>query len=76
MTTCPAVWLLPPGPSSSDHPSQINRALILSLNPDLLGVAADVIADLVSFEWGFAAFGQGPSSIQCVLDEACRLFDR
>ena len=73
MTTCPAVWLLPPGPSSCDHPSQINRGMILSLNPDLLGIAADLIAALVSFEWGFAAFGQVRSSLQRLPDEACRL---
>ncbi len=77
MTTCPAVWLLPPGPSSCDHPSQINRGWILSLNPDLLGVAADLIAALVSFEWSFAAFGQVRSStLQRLLDEVCRLLDR
>ena len=58
MTTCPAVWLLPPGPSSCDHPSQINRGMILSFKPDLFCVAADLIAALVAFEWGFAAFAQ------------------
>ena len=58
MTTCPAVWLLPPGLSSCDHPSQINRGLIFSLNPDFHGVVADLIAALVSFEWSFAAFEQ------------------
>ena len=47
--------------------------MILSLNPDLLGIAADLIAALVSFEWGFAAFGQVRSSLQRLPDEACRL---
>tara|TARA_B100001063_G_C16534588_1_gene438146 strand:- start:94 stop:264 length:171 start_codon:yes stop_codon:yes gene_type:complete len=50
ITTCPAVWLLPPGPSSCDHPSQINRGMIFSFKPDRFCVAADLIAALVSFE--------------------------
>ena len=75
MTTCPAVWLLPPGPSSCDHPSQINRGLILSFNPDLLGVAADLIAALVSFELSFAAFDRVSSTLQRFLDEGCRLLN-
>ncbi|KZR82832.1 hypothetical protein MITS9509_01792 [Synechococcus sp. MIT S9509] len=75
MTTCPAVWLLPPGPSSCDHPSQINRDVILSLHPDLFGVTADLIAALVSFAWGCAPFDQVRASLQCTFDEACRLLD-
>ena len=75
ITTCPAVWLLPPGPSSRDHPSQINRGMIFSFKPDRFCVAADLIAALVSFELSFAAFDRVSSTLQRFLDEACRLLN-